>query len=115
MYVDDMERLQHMLDASRQSQEFVKGKKRVDLDNDPMLHHALVRLIEIIGEAASHITDKFKLKFHEIEWVDIIGMRNRLIHGYFDIDLDIVWDTVTNYIPVLIYQLEKIIESEKNK
>ena len=49
MYVDDMERLQHMLDASRQSQEFIKEKKRVDLDNDPMLHHALVRVIEIIG------------------------------------------------------------------
>ena len=115
MYVDDMERLQHMLDASRQSHEFIKGKNRVDLDTDPMLHHALVRVIEIIGEAANHITDNFKVKFHEIEWVDIIGMRNRLIHGYFDIDLDILWDTVTNYIPVLTHQLEKIIESEKNK
>ncbi len=108
MYKDDKSRLMDMLDAARLASEFVKERKRSDLDIDPMLKHALVNVIEIIGEAGKYISDEFKTDYPEIPWIDIVDMRNRLIHGYFKINLNIVWDTVTNDIPVLIEQLEKI-------
>lgn len=109
MYMDDVTRLKNMLDAAHQAKEFVSGRSRKDLEIDKMLLFALVRAFEIIGEAANSISDERKSKHPEVVWTKIIGMRNRLIHGYFDIDLDILWDTVNNYIPVLIEQLEKIV------
>jgi len=108
MYVDDTERLRHMLKAALQSQEFIKNKNRDDLDSNPMLLQALVRDIEIIGEAANYVTDEFKSKHPEIPWIRIIGMRNRLIHGYFYVDLNIVWDTVMTDIPALINQVKEL-------
>jgi len=113
MFLDDTARLKHMLAAAQKIREFIKGKSRNDFDRDDMLLFAIVHAIEIIGEAANHISDDFKSKHPEILWNRIITMRNRLTHGYFKIDLDIVWDTVTNDISVLIKQLEKIIEGEK--
>ncbi len=110
MYRDDRSRLMDMLDAARLACEFVHDKKRSDLDIDPMLMHALVNVIEIIGEAGNNISDEFKSEYPEIPWIDIVDMRNRLIHGYFKINLNIVWDTVTNDIPVLIEQIEKILK-----
>ena len=109
MYVDDQERLKHMLDAARQAQEFIRNRNRDDLDRDPILLHALVRVLEIVGEAARGISDGFKKNHNEIAWIDIIAMRNRLIHGYFYINLDIVWNTVKFDVPVLIEQLESIV------
>lgn len=109
MYVDDRSRLMHMLDAAKQACEFIKGKKREDLDRDAVLMHALIRVIEIIGEASNYISDKCKSDYPEIPWIDIKNTRNRLIHGYFKINLNVVWDTVSNDIPVLIKQIEKIL------
>jgi uncharacterized protein with HEPN domain len=77
-----------------------------------MLTLSIVKSIEIIGEAATKITKETKEKYPEMPWVNIIAMRNRLIHVYFDIDLDRVWDTVTDDLPPLIAKLEKIISAE---
>lgn len=109
MYLDDNTRLKHMLAAARQANQFISGRSRDDLYSDPMLLYALLKVIEIIGEAASRISDDFKIKNPEIAWIDIVGMRNRLVHGYFAIDHDIVWETAKHYIPDLIAQLEKIV------
>ena len=109
MYIDDVTRLKNMLDAALQAQEFVSRRTRKDLETDKMFLFALVRAIEIVGEAANSVSDERKSNHPEIAWKQIIGMRNRLLHGYFDIDLDILWDTVNNYIPVLIKQLEKTV------
>jgi len=112
MRKDDLTRLKHMLDAGNEIIEFSEGKTRSDLDEDRKLSLSLVHLLEILGEAASEISEEFKRDHPEIPWKQVIGMRNRLIHGYFDIDLDIVWRTVIEDIPSLVPKLEKIIEYE---
>ncbi len=74
-----------------------------------MLLFAIVRAIEVIGEAASKVTDETKATSPGIPWISIIGMRNRLIHGYFDIDSDVVWKTVTEEIPELHRSLKLLL------
>ena len=110
----DEVRLQHMLDAAKEAVEFAAGKLRKDLDSDRMLTLAITKSIEIIGEAASRVTEECKTENDNIPWNDISGMRNRLIHGYFDINLDIVWETVKEDLPALLIELEKIVPQEKN-
>jgi uncharacterized protein with HEPN domain len=105
---DDQVRLRHMLDAAEEAISFARGKSRSDLDSDRMLTLALVKSIEIIGEAAARVTPDGRAESPEIPWQDIIGMRNRLIHAYFDIDLDRVWDTVSDDLPPLVATLERI-------
>jgi uncharacterized protein with HEPN domain len=102
-------RLKHMLDASLAALEHLEGKERRDLDTNRTILSAVVRELEIIGEAANSISLTFKKKHPELPWRQMIAMRNRLIHAYFDIDHDIVWATTKNYLPELIQQLKKII------
>ncbi|MBI5888204.1 MAG: DUF86 domain-containing protein [Deltaproteobacteria bacterium] len=109
MRKDDIVRLKHMLDAAKEARSFASNKKRSDLDANRQLTLALLKDIEIIGEAASKVSEETKAKYPSMPWLDIINMRNRLIHAYFDIDLEIVWDTVTKDIPPLIAELEKIV------
>ena len=99
MLSEDSIRLNHMRDATREALAFVAGKTRDDLDIDRQLVLALVKSIEIIGEAAAKTSRGFKTTSTDIPWRDIIAMRNRLIHAYFDIDLDILWQTVTTELP----------------
>ena len=103
---DDRLRLQHMLDAGREAVRFARGKTRDALDRDRVPALALVKLLEIVGEAASRVTAEGQRTSPDIPWRDIVAMRNRLIHGYFDVDLDRVWDTVTDDLPPLLAQLE---------
>lgn len=108
----DTIRLQHMLDAARDALLFAEGRERADLNADRMLMHSLVRVVEIIGEAASKISQEAREQIPNVEWRDVIGMRNRLIHAYFDINLDILWDTIVYDIPRLIEELEKLLSSK---
>lgn len=105
---EDAFRLHHMLDAAKEAFSFVQGKERSDLDKDRKLVLSLVRLVEVIGEAAGSVSKEFQAAHPEIPWPAIVGMRNRLIHAYFDIDLDRVWDTVKDDLPPLVAGLEKI-------
>ena len=100
-----------MLDAAREAEAFVRGRARADLDSNRMLSLALVRLIEIIGEAATHVSDETRMQVPDIPWPLVVGMRNRLIHGYFDVDLDRLWDTVVADLPPLIIALEAALAS----
>ncbi len=109
MFKDDQIRMQHMLDAAREAESFANNRSRSDLEQDRMLVLSLVKDVEIKGEAAAHVTDKTRDDHPEIPWVEIVGMRNRLIHAYFDIDLDRVWDTVIEDLPPLIHALENIL------
>ena len=104
---DDRIRLQHMLDAAREAMTFAQGRTRVELNADRMLVLSLVKDIEIIGEAAYQVSPITREQLQEIPWQDITGMRHRLVHAYFDINLDILWKTVQDELPVLIKQLEK--------
>jgi uncharacterized protein with HEPN domain len=112
---DDRIRMRHMLDAAKDAMSFAAGRRREDLDQDRMLTFALVRAVEVIGEAASKVSPEAREKFSEIPWPKIIGQRNRLIHGYDDIDLDILWATITVALPPFIKTLEKIVASESSE
>ena len=114
MLKNDLVCIHHMLDASREVLKFSAGKTRHDLDIDRMLNLSLVRLLEIIGEAAACMSPDFCKKYPQVQWSTIVGMRNRLIHGYYDINLDIVWKTIEKDIPPLVTDLEKIISSEES-
>ena len=103
--LDDTVKLRHMLDAANEACSFVKDRQRKDLDDVHMLALSLVRLIEIIGEAAARVSPDMKNRCPTIPGTDIVGMRNRLIHAYFDIDLDRVWDTIADDLPPLITEL----------
>jgi uncharacterized protein with HEPN domain len=108
MQRDDSVTINHILDAARKALQFVENRQREDLDKNEMLALSLVHLLEIIGEAANLISDDYRNKYPHIPWRKMIGLRNRLIHGYFDINLDIVWGTVRNDLPPLISDLENI-------
>jgi uncharacterized protein with HEPN domain len=105
----DVTRLRHMLDAALEALEFAANRTRQDLDTDRMLSRAVVRDIEIVGEAAAQITTEARRALPSLPWPSIIGMRNRLVHGYFDIDLDRVWDTVMHDLPSIVSDLQAVI------
>ncbi len=109
---NDRVRLKHMIDAADEALEFIRGRNRDELNNNRMLVHALVRLLEIIGEAATGLSEEFRGEYPSVQWNQITGMRNRLIHGYFDINLDIVWQTLIEDIPVLKDQLLQIMTDQ---
>ena len=109
MLQDDLIRLRHMKEAIQEILVFTKNKTRKDLSENRMLSLSLVQLLEITGKAATKLSDIIRNQYFQIPWQPIIDMRNRLIHGYFDIDLDIVWETVTQEIPPLLVEIEKII------
>lgn len=112
MSKNDQLRLRHMLDSAREAVSFITGKSRADLETDRMLTLSLVKCIEIIGEAANSVSKEFREGHPEIPWQDIVGMRHRLIHAYYDVDLDVVWATVTEDLLPFIAELDKIISEE---
>jgi uncharacterized protein with HEPN domain len=89
-----------------------KGKSKEELIDDEILRRAIVRSIEIIGEAAKKLDDDFRSQHPEIEWKKIAGTRDIMIHHYFGIDYDIVWDIITNKIPELQELLEELIGNQ---
>jgi uncharacterized protein with HEPN domain len=99
-----------MLDAAKEAELFSRDKTRKSLDTDRELVLALVKCIEIVGEAAVRISNESREALPQIPWPNIIGMRNRLIHAYFDINLDVLWKTVIEDLPPLIFEPKKIIE-----
>lgn len=113
MQRDDMVYIHHILDAARKALLFTQNHTRKELDTNEMLSLSLVRLLEIIGEAANVVSTDFRGKHSHIPWKKMIGLRNRLIHGYFDINLDIVWDTVVEDLPPLVAEMEKIVPPEE--
>ncbi|MFN3414611.1 MAG: DUF86 domain-containing protein [Thermoanaerobaculum sp.] len=112
MRKDDAVRLRHMLDAAEEAMGFVKGCERSSLDRDRKLVLALVKDVEIIGEAAFQLSQEARSKFPEIPWDDIVAMRHRLVHAYFDINLDILWNTVQKDLPLLAERLRNIVVKE---
>ncbi|MBM3119786.1 MAG: DUF86 domain-containing protein [Chloroflexi bacterium] len=112
VFKDDMVRLQHMLEYAQKAVQFTRGRSRADFDTDEMLALATIHLIETIGEAAKAISETIRERYAEIPWDLIIGTRNRLAHGYIDVDLDIIWAIVTTDLPPLIAQLEHIVKQE---
>lgn len=107
---DDTVSLRHMQDHAQEVLSMARGKHRQDLNQDRMLELALVRLIEIIGKAAGRVNPENQKKYSSIPWPQIIGMRNRLIHGYDQVDLNLLWDTIEIDLPPLLSELENILD-----
>jgi uncharacterized protein with HEPN domain len=109
---EDAVRLRHMLDAAAEALRFTWGRRREELDHDRQLAWALVTAIEIIGEAAAQVSDGAKAEIPGLPWRKIVGMRNRLFHAYFDINLDILWKTVIEGLPPIVAELERALPGE---
>ena len=101
-----------MLLAAREAQEIARGATLSDFRKNRILQLAIVKAVEIVGEAASRISAETRELNPDIPWADIVGMRNRLVHGYFDINLVRVWETVEQDIPRLVVQLEGLVSEE---
>ena len=112
MQKDDQVRLRHMLEAAKEALSFAQNETRSSLEKDRKLELALVKSIEIIGEAAVKVTDKCLRNLPQIPWASIAGMRNRLIHAYFDLDREILWRTIRDDLPSLVAELEQILKPE---
>ena len=109
----DLVRLRHILDAAREADAFCRARSREDLDTDRMFYHSLVHLLEVIGEAARAVSRSFREAHPEIAWRKMVGMRDRLSHGYYGINRDILWETATQDVPVLIREIEKTVPPGK--
>jgi uncharacterized protein with HEPN domain len=109
--LDDATRLRHMRDATQEAISFMLGQKREDLENNRQLLLAVVKDIEIIGEAASKLSQDCRDFAPNLPWKDIIGMRNRLVHAYFEIDIDVVWTVVKSDLPALLPELKQLIDT----
>ncbi len=101
-----------MLEAASQAMSFVQGRERGDLDTDTQLRFALLHALEILGEAASRVSPEMRAAHPGIPWQRVVSTRNRLIHAYFDIDLEIVWTTATQSLPELVPLLRAVLASE---
>jgi len=108
---DDLVYVGHMLDMTRKIVTVVKTRTRADFDSDEILRLALTHMVQVIGEAAGHVSQSFRSTHPEIPWRAIVGMRQKVVHDYLAVDDDMVWDTVTREIPALVARLEKVVES----
>jgi uncharacterized protein with HEPN domain len=102
----DRVRIRHMLEAARKAISFLDGRTKEQLQGDELRSLGIVRLIEIIGEAANQVSEPTRSAIPEVPWRAIAGTRNRLVHAYFDVDLDIVWQIVTSDLPPLVTSLD---------
>jgi uncharacterized protein with HEPN domain len=110
---EDVVRIRHMLDAAQKAVDFTKNHKRCDLDSDEKLALSVVRLLEVLGEAAKSVSRQSQQEYPQIPWRQIAGTRDRLIHGYFDVDLDIVWKIVSTDLPSLVRELENALSDNR--
>jgi len=109
MKKDDTVYLHHILDAIQRIQTYTRDVSKEKYLQDGLLQDGVVRQLEIIGEASTNLSEEFQERHSEVPWGQIIGLRNQIVHAYFDINLDITWDIVHGDIPELKRQIEHIL------
>jgi uncharacterized protein with HEPN domain len=114
MSLSSLEYLQHILDEMAYLIDRAKGLNKDEFIQDETLKRAFVRSLEIIGEATKNVSADLRQKYIHIDWRAMAGMRDRLIHRYFGIDYDIVWDVVINKVPLLQQEIQQIIQNESS-
>lgn len=113
MFGNDLRvRLRHMHDYTAEAVRLAQRRSRADLDHDRLLNLALVRLCEMIGEAANRVPMETRQRHPQIPWSQIISFRHRLVHGYDSIDFEILWQVITGDLPPLLAALEEILSVE---
>lgn len=115
MQPPDLDRVAHMRDAADKAVGYIQGRRRSDLDDDELLRLGLTKLVEIVGEAAKQVGEDTRNEHPEVPWSDAARMRDRLIHHYFDINLDILWKTVDEEVPDLLRRLDEILDEEHGR
>ena len=105
----DKIRLQHILEAIGEVESYLLEKDFDDFMSNSMMRFACIKQMEIIGEASNHVSEETKLKFSEIQWAQIVGMRNVFVHEYFGVDTTIVWEIIKNDLPELKTQVSRVI------
>jgi uncharacterized protein with HEPN domain len=109
MTPDDVIRIRHMIEAGESAMMFVANRTRPDIESDIQLRFAIVQAVQIIGEAASRVSGEAQNSTPSIPWRQIVAMRNRLVHAYFDIDPDEVWRVAVEEIPKLLPSLRALL------
>lgn len=109
MRPDDRTRVAHMVDACDEIARFLAGRAEGDLETDRMLLFAVVRALEVVGEAANGVSTDTQDKAPDVPWRLVAATRNRLIHGYFDVDPEIVWRTASEEVPKLLPALKRLL------
>lgn len=110
---DDAAYLLDILIAARDARDFVSGLTWKQFEASRLHQNAIIKTIEIIGEAAARVSNETKATHKKIPWAEIIGMRHRLVHGYFEVDLRKVWGTVQHDLPSLIALIEPLVPPEE--
>jgi len=110
----DIELLRHVEEALEKILRHTKGKTFEQICDDENLYDAIIRRFEIMGEASTKISQVTREKYPELPWREMVGMRNRLIHNYFDVDSKILWDTICNSLPELQMNLKLVLNQELN-
>ena len=108
----DSARLEHIIVAINNIQEFIEGKTQEDLERNKMLFFAIVKNIEIIGEAANNLTKDLRVMHPEVDWEGMTSMRHVLVHDYYQINPRIAWMTATKNIPEIKVQIQNILDEE---
>jgi uncharacterized protein with HEPN domain len=106
---DDVTRLRHIIEATQEAMGYAQGLSWDEFQGSRPLQHAVVRCIEIIGEASSRISKECRDSNPQVPWVDIVAMRNRIVHAYYDIDIAVVWKTVTEDLPAMLPEIQGIV------
>jgi uncharacterized protein with HEPN domain len=107
----DKVRLQHILDAILEIEDYLQNSSFADFMQNSMMRFACIKQMEIIGEAGNHVSDEIKVKFSTIEWAQLVGMRNVFVHEYFGVDSSLVWEIIINDIPDLKEKIVRILGS----
>ena len=107
----DIIRLEHIIQAIERIKRYTLGKRFDDLVKDDMMYYAVVKNIEIIGEAANLLTNEFKSEHPDTQWKLITGMRNYIVHEYFQVDNTVIWDVIQNDLPYLEGQIKDYLKN----
>lgn len=108
---EDDARLKHILDAAKEIEHFLANKTEAQFRGDRLLLLGVQKLVEIIGEAANQLSDPLKQQHSQVNWRSAVSTRNRLSHGYFDIDAGVIWSTATKDVPEFAEQVGSVIEA----